>query len=327
VLGVARGADDGTPVDSARVTIAWTEYLIGRDGVRQVARRVPAAVRPGGMFLFCGVPTDAEVTLRADAPGLESGEVLVTARAGALVRHDVALGGVGKAAARDSAGLRVRAAGGAHLAGLVVDDRGQPLPNARVLVVGVTGGAVAGAGGAFRLDGLPSGSWTIEARAIGFVPRRAAVTLARDAPAHVRLTMQRRAQGLDQVVVRGRAPASHAMIAEFMECRRQGLGAFLTPEEVTKRRGLLASDLLRTMAGFTLGRDPTGSGNVIRGRDGCRPVVAVDGMVVQNGADELDMLLSASDVLAVEAYHGTFMPPQYRAEGNPCGAVVIWMRR
>src|SRR3712207_8507131 len=39
--------------------------------VRGVPRRVPAAVRPGGVFLLCGVPSDADVTLRADAPGLE----------------------------------------------------------------------------------------------------------------------------------------------------------------------------------------------------------------------------------------------------------------
>jgi hypothetical protein len=328
VLGVAHDGEESRPLDGATVTIAWDEIVLRKGAIQGAARRVPAAVRPGGMFLFCGVPTDAPLVMRAESPGLESGEVHLSARAGSLVRRDLTLGRVRATGARDAAGLRRLASDGARVAGRVLDDGGRPLPNARVVVLGAAGRGVTDDHGAFRLDGLPTGTWMVEARAIGFAPTRAVVTLSRDAPADVGIRMARPAQSLGRVVVRGQASPRERFLEDFLQRRQRSSGIFLPPEELDRRRPARVSDLFRTLPGFTLSRSETGSGFVLRGRAGCTPAVYVDGVAIQRGADDLDDVLGADDVLAVEVYRGAEAPPQFSAiESADCASVVVWMKR
>jgi hypothetical protein len=314
IAGVVRDAESEFPHGGAVVSAAWREVRIDVGAIHTVTRRVPVRVAAGGIFVLCGLPSDVELTLRAEAPGWTSGDVAVHAPMGALVRMDVALG--------ESQTV------GARVAGAVRDARGRPLAGATVLVLGTDAHATTGSGGAFRLDGLPDGSWTLEARAIGYEPARLPVLLAQRADAAATLVLDHRVTALDRVVVHGRA-ASLATIGFLARRRTSAGGAFLGPSELAERQARMVTDMLRGVRGLQVHPSTSGFGAVVRGRGDCRPDVFVDGTLAEGGADVIDDLVVPNDLLAVEIYGGPgetpleFVPPL----GGECGAVVLWTKR
>jgi hypothetical protein len=197
------------------------------------------------------------------------------------------------------------------------------------VVLGTDAHVTTASGGTFRLDRLPDGSWTLEARAIGYEPARVPVVLAQRADAVATLVLDRRAAALDRVVVHGRAPESLATIG-FLARRRTNIGgAFLGPSELADRQARTVTDMLRSVRGVQVRPGTSGFGAVVRGRGDCRPDVFVDGMLAQGGADVIDDLVAPNDLLAVEVYAGPggtppeFVPPL----GGECGAVVLWTKR
>lgn len=321
LLGIVRDADTGRPLDAGSVSLAWNEIALA-GGLRTVVRRVTASVRPGGLFLFCGAPSDADLTLRAEAPGLASGDVAAAARAHGVVRRDLA---VGARVATDTSGLAPRVPSGARLVASIVDDRGRPLAHAHVLVLGVEADAAAGESGLASLDALPSGSWTVEARAVGYAPTRAAVVLARDEPARVTLSL-RRAATLDRVVVRGKAP-TNPVLGEFLARRQRGMGTFLTPADIERKRPLEPTDVLQGIPGLLVQAAGTGTGHQVRGRAGCMPTVFIDGFAIQGAAANLAEVISVNDIRAVEVYPGAMAPAQYNSHRvDGCEVILLWTR-
>ena len=65
-----------------------------------------------------------------------------------------------------------------------------------------------------------------------------------------------------------------------------------------------------------------------RKRGGCKPAVYLDGMPIQDGADDIDQILPTIDMMAVEVYRGIATPIQFLAgAGSGCGVVAIWTKR
>ena len=60
----------------------------------------------------------------------------------------------------------------------------------------------------------------------------------------------------------------------------------------------------------------------------CRGVlVFVDGAEMTVMSDDINQLVSLSEVEAVESYSGVgTIPPQFNSTGSACGVVVIWRR-
>jgi len=332
LVGVVRHADTDAPVDSVKVFLSWRELVIGRGRLETVVRRVPVPVRAGGSFLLCGVPADAELAMRADAPGLASGDVAVILKPGTLTRQDLTLGAATVAAApNDSTVLRTAPRpirGGARLVGTVRDERGRPIANARVLVLGVEGrGATASESGTFAIDSLPSGTWTAEARAVGYQPTRVVAQLAARRVSDARFAMPKSVPQLDRVVILGkRASVGSATLTDALDRSKRYGGTLITPGDIERRQPLWPSDLLRTVPGMQI--LPNGIGSVIRGRGGCKPAVYLDGMPIQDGADDIDQILPTIDMMAVEVYRGIATPIQFLAgAGSGCGVVAIWTKR
>jgi hypothetical protein len=324
LVGQVLGAESGMPIEGARVVVSWPELEIGRGRIQTVVRRVPLPLRDGGSYLACGVPTDVDLTLRAEAPTAASGDVVVTVKAGALQRQDLTLGErVAGAPSAPSA-----RSGGARLAGTVRDERGRPIANARVLVLGVEGrSATASEAGAFAIDSLPSGSWTVEARAIGFAPSRATAQLSTSRAADARIVMAKQAAQLDRVVVMGkRMSASTRALTDALDRVHRYGGTLISPADLERRQPLWPSDLFRTIPGMQVLFNSAGS--VIRGRGGCTPRVLLDGMPIQNGADDLDRIVSAADMMAVEVYRGLLGPAEFSGpQGGGCGTIAVWTKR
>ena len=207
-------------------------------------------------------------------------------------------------------------------------DRWSPIANARVLLLGVDGrSATASEAGAFAIDSLPSGTWTVEARAIGFAPSRSTAQLTTRRTAEARIVMAKQTAQLDRVVVMGRrmAPATRALTDALDRTHRYG-GTLISPADIERRQPIYPTDLLRTIPGMQVLFSSAGS--IIRGRGGCTPRVLLDGMPIQNGADDLDRLLPTSDVMAVEVYRGLIGPAEFGGPGGGgCGTVAVWTKR
>ncbi|AHG91766.1 TonB-dependent receptor plug [Gemmatirosa kalamazoonensis] len=310
LVGMVRDADRDAPVDSVRAFVAWPELEIGRGRIAQVTRRVPLPVRVDGSFVLCGVPSDAELMVRAEGRGVASGDVMVEVKPGTVTRQDLSVGAPRATASR--------------LTGTVRDDKGHPIGHARVIVLGIEGrGATTSETGAFVLDSLPSGTWTMEARAIGRRPTRAVAQLSTRRVADVQFAMPKYAQSLDRVVVVGKMSVATRELTEALERTRMHGGTLITPDQIERRNPLYPSDLLRTVPGMQV--LPGQFGNVIRGRGRCTPTVYLDGMPIQDGANDIDQLVPAADVMAVEVYRGIVAPVEYA--GGGCGTVLLWTKR
>ena len=105
-------------------------------------------------------------------------------------------------------GLAISAkAQGAVVEGRVIDgETDEPLPGVNVAVRAddrVVGGAATNADGAFRIEALPAGTFTVRVSAVGYAPRGEQVRLQAGETHTVHFRMQVRAQELNEIVVRG----------------------------------------------------------------------------------------------------------------------------
>lgn len=132
----------------------------------------------------------------------------------------------------------------------------------------------------------------------------------------------------------------------FYRRQGRGMGRFLGPVDVDRRRPSQVSDLLQDIPGFTV--TPTRGGNAVamtgRGRN-CLPTVYVDGSLAFRGAATsrvnaaanplavlvLDALVNVRQVRAVEVYRDRNAAPpglhaRMTASGGDCGVIALWTR-
>lgn len=327
LVGLVRDADTGTPLAGARVVVSWLEITIGQGGIRQQQRRVPAATRQDGGYTICGLPND-QVIVSADSGALRSGLLEIDIPTRGLTRRDFTLAGPAAAVATrvdstpGAAAVAPVLRGTARLAGQVRGPGGRPMSGARVTVWGSGLSATTGASGDFAIAGLPAGTFSAQARAIGFTPVSVPVDLASNRTDSVAITLTERATTLAPVTVYGKPSAASRFMQDFLERRRQGWGRFLTAADLQNRLAL--SDALRVVPGLRV--TPSGFGQAVTARGGCTPVVYLDGMQLFEGAQNIDQLIQPTQVMGVEVYTGLGgIPPQYQSNG--CGVILIWSQR
>lgn len=329
-MGVVRTAR-GAPLEgTARVRVQYLETTVSSSGV---SRRFPsrfADASPSGAFVLCGVPPEVVITTRAYAGSDSSGVVELTMpRSGLLVR-DMYIANpqrIVKAPSSPTERPQTLLKGASKVRGVVRDSAGKPLIGARVSVPGTgTEGASTG-GGAFSFDGLPGGSWMVEARAVGFEPRRVAVDLIDGAEAVAELRLEGLAPRMDTVKVQ--ADRWTREMGEFEARKKQGGGYFMDDAQLEKRNALFVGDIMRGMPGITVQPGANGGRDrvLMRGAAGggsCVPQVFLNGMNTPVPDGVIDGLVSAPEVRAVEVYTRTgSTPPQFQSRTG-CGSIVIW---
>jgi hypothetical protein len=209
--------------------------------------------------------------------------------------------------------------GTARVSGVVRNYKGKPVGNVAVSVPGTGVEARTQESGAFALAGLPSGTQTVEVRAIGFEPKRLAVDLSRDRLTTLDVALDRPLQTLDAVKIFGTGNRS---LVEFERRLKSGFGHFLTPGDIAKRNAVQASELFRMIPGVRVAPTRRGFGNTILLR-GCAPTVYLNGMRMDDrAAGEIDDLVTPSELTAIEVYTVASRPVEFY--GNNCGSVVIW---
>ena len=90
------------------------------------------------------------------------------------------------------------------IAGTITDqETGESLPGATVRVLEEGMGAATDAEGSFRITGVPTGEYTVEASFVGYNARQRTVTVSEGETATVNFQLQPRTQELEEVVVTG----------------------------------------------------------------------------------------------------------------------------
>lgn len=343
LTGIVRDADTGAPIAGGRVVVTWQEIVIGKGGLQQVQRRIPVETRDDGGYAICGLPDD-RLLASADSGSRQSGVVEVDVPTAGIARRDFSVASPTAAVATrvDSTpgapGATVLR-GTARLVGTVRRPDGKPMSGARVTVWGSGLFATTGADGRFSLAGLPAGTFSAQARAIGYTPVTTSVDLASNQTASTTITLaEPAATTLAPVTVYGKPSAALRGMTDFLQRKREGFGHFLTAADLQNR--FAVTDALRMVPGLQV--RPTGTGEAVFGRGGCTPAVYVDGMqlptepaTLQSGGalspspgnpPDIDAYVQPTQIMGIEVYTGLgFTPPQYQSNG--CGVILIWSKR
>lgn len=216
------------------------------------------------------------------------------------------------------------------LIGRVEGERGEPLVEATI--EGAAQRTRTDATGHFQLRATRRDTLTLLLRHVGYEPM--AVTLRAE---HLRgdtvlLRMDRTAQALEAVRIRGTDLRSPLGLSGFDERRARRIGTFVTREEIERRQTSRLSDVLRGRRGLTLVRTPTGGYGVRFGlasgrQRRCIPDLWIDGQRAHGM--EIDDI-PASTVEGIELYSSiATVPFQFSTSGagtERCGTVVVWSR-
>lgn len=332
MAGIVRDADSGLPIVGAKVVVTWLEIVIDKRGLVSEHRRIPAETDADGGYRVCGLPGADTVLASAELFGRRSGVIGVGIPAGGILRRDFALGDsvsavavVPDSAATDEVRRQTTVLrGSAALSGVVHGPDGKPMPGARVLVWGTGLEAATNSDGRFALSGLPAGTFSVEARSIGFEPRLVAVDLSSRTPASVTIALKDRVHELSRVVVMGKASRIPPDLEGFVKRSKSGMGHYITASDNALKNAFAISDALRMTPGVRV--VPSGSfGHVILLRGSCVPSVYVDGNRMADGYQTVDDI-PPQQVAGIEVYAGiSEAPVQYQTNG--CGVILVWTKR
>lgn len=347
VLARIRDAEAGRPLPDALGELSWWELNIGAGAApRQEVRRMVARADSTGSITLCGVPNDIELSMSARLGSQSTGEVVLPRGLPAVAVRELWIS-LSDTAARlmpDTTAVAVSDApspprgGSGVLRVLVQTERGTAIRGAYVSVRGQSVGGVTAEDGVARIRGVPAGSQTVDARAIGHAPDRQVAAVVPGAETTLSFRLGGVARALPDYVVRGIRPDVEA--EAFERRRRGGVGRFLDSDDLDKL-GRRASGLA-TLPGLFAPLVPANFGMPAPGGDIgasafspllmrssgelCRPTMIVDGLRRQRvDGFELNSLLQIA--VRVEVYNrATFVPVEFADASTACGVVAIWTR-
>ncbi len=207
-----------------------------------------------------------------------------------------------------------------------VHETGAPLPEASVSLAAGSedtrglGTRITDAEGRFTFRRVPPGAYHLVVTFIGYHDLSDTLTVPAESDLRLELALSVSPVALQPLVVVARR--GNATMRGFEQRRARGFGTFITRDQIDQRQPTYVSQILRTVPGVTLAPVSRWGYGVFL-RDGCRPVVWIDGTRIV-GDNAVDQMLQPNDVQAIEVYRGAELPVQFGP--SPCGAVVFWTR-
>lgn len=234
------------------------------------------------------------------------------------------------ALAQDHASAAVR--------GWVRDASGAAIRDAEVLIMGTSRATRSDRSGAFRIDSVAAGRYSIGVRRLGYEPLVFTLTLRADDSREFDVQLDALPQGLPavQVVARSEFPARYR---DFERRRKSEWGWFYTRDDIERQGPFALSQLVaRNWIGISpmdleRGYVPAFSSfdrrtPYTRARRGCIPSISVNGAAPMPGWSLGDF--SADEIEAMEVYRpgATRVPMELSSAGlgGGCGVVVLWTR-
>jgi hypothetical protein len=339
LLGHVRDAVTESAVADASAWVEWIETVFDRTGVHSRERADTVKAKSSGFFSMCGLPGDVQLLARVGRGVDSTGYVEVEVPQGGVRHVTFYLGGervvVAPAALPDSAApdsaapAPVMLRGRSRLTGRVRDADGDAVAGARAVLLGAALEGIANSEGAFSMDSLPSGSYTLEIRAIGFVPVRRTVQLIETRPVSIEMSLGSRIFTLPTQIVRGELVYSRALEGFDRRRRTNFTGRFMSPRDIQARPRTRLSNLLQGMQGVEVTSRGGYSLVVMRvfppvtGIEFCGPSLYVNG--TRDLLGEFDRYWS-DEIAGIEVYtRASFRPVEF-LDSNECGAVAVWMR-
>lgn len=185
--------------------------------------------------------------------------------------------------------------------------------------------ATSDSAGAFLLSAPHGGTYTIQARLIGFLTAPPdTIRISKDDPIRVEMRLDANAIPLQPVRVTARGDSAGE------DARRTGFGRVISRAEIDARGAQATTDLFRVMPGFvvhSLRRGATAE-LLMRGTVGlCQPAVWIDGSYVpMTRTTTIDAMLSPSMIDHVEVYNSVAAAPTPYRTGT-CGVLLFSTRR
>jgi hypothetical protein len=251
--------------------------------------------------------------VHASADSTESGVIDLPPLATRVQRRDLL---VGSSAASDSSHRGT-------ITGLVTDQNGQPVGDARILMDQVPA-IRSDADGRFTLRDVPTGTRQVEIFAIGISPLLEIVDVVPGASATIAATL-RRVRTLEAMRTEA-ARSARVFAADFDARRKQGFGYLRDSTEVLKYDQFV--NVLRDVPSMNV--QYRGSVLSISVPDGkgrsCAPDVLIDGARAGFG-NLID--LSPKEIGGVEVYpRAAHIPPRFVAPGMQpeCGMILVWTK-
>lgn len=323
----ARG--EGT-LRGAVVRARWLEFALEHNNYRTVTRVVTSVVGDDGRYLACGLTTDEAVAVEVTMNGHRAIASRISVPVSGAVRQDFLMADTGVLT------------GTSRLSGRVV------LPDGSVLTAGqaeiaALSLAVPITNGEFAFAGLPSGTWIVEARALGHEPRSVLVGLRPREVATTTITLDERAQRLDAVSVVGKRGGDAKILSAITSRRTTSFGSAFLPGNEWLESAFDPADVVRGAPGFRYVSpdvllasgcgfqypptdEPTRALGPVRARTRTLAVY-LDGLRVVGGLPELRTAVTMRDILAVEAYQDIMTAPLEWRTNDACAVLAIWTRR
>lgn len=234
LFGHVHDARTESSIDNAPVVALWGEAAQTDHGLDIVDRTVSTTTHRAGLFALCGLPNDVSVALRV-ARGNDSAAVDVRLPESGVL-HITLLMGTSGAMGR--------------IAGRVLDRaQKRAVPSARASAA--NRGAVVNDAGRFVLDSVPTGTQSVDVRAIGYSPASVLVNVAEGSVAQVDFALDR-VVTLPGVITRDSASALH--LAEFTADKRRNAVATYFAEQ-TRLPGYKAAPTTCQLVTKASGRD------------------------------------------------------------------------
>ena len=208
------------------------------------------------------------------------------------------------------AGARPSGAQTGVLRGVVVDSAdGALIENADILAASIKQVARTNAKGQFTLSKVPKGELEITIRRLGYKPQEETVVLSGGEHDSVKVVLVAQPAVLEAVAVDASERHRRQGIEDFYVRRTQGIGTYITRQQLDELRGGQAAEALRTVPGIQL----------FRTRNGDQTVPNM----------ELDQI-PANDIEGIELYRGASTTPAQFWQGSTqntfCGTIVVWSR-
>jgi len=327
LVGFVRDPDTNGPAVGSKVSLVYNETdLIGRK--KPILRESP--VDSSGFYRICGLPGDMSGKVQVFRNGVSSGEVPAEVTNGfvALRAFSIVAQHQGMAETKSDSGKVTRyAKGSARITGKVVDKRGLPLRDARVMLQGGGAVVITKPNGEFVLDSLPSGTQALNVRKLGYSVTEVAVELSAAAPATTTITMSDAVPLLETMRVEAAQDKALSDIG-YLQRKQTGMGRYYDGKQIN-HASMAFSDVMRMDPGLKI--QPSGDGRTSVITDsrsattGCVNFYVDGSPYQQMTPGDIDNYVQPSELVAIEVYHGNETPPQYTTPGmSSCATIVAW---
>ena len=221
--------------------------------------------------------------------------------------------------------------------GRVTDQEGIPIPGVEVRVLQSTRSAVTSDSGRFRLYGLTPGLHDLALRRLGFYPDTFTINVL-DADSSVvgPFRLELRVQVLATDTVEAARVHRRLVVTGFEDRRKSSLAPqsqFITRDDIERQNPIRLSDMFNSM-GFRAQQCKNAGTVFLDGVVTLQPSAVYGGPMArarrQSGRNDAIDFVQPVEVVGVEVYVGSQVPPQFNMTRRPTGdrscVVLIWTR-